>query len=339
MKLAEGTRIISRSDLFDSLPDEIVILILCKLASTASSPLDFVTVLLTCKRLNTLGVNRLVLSNAGPETLAVRAKNWCDEAHRFLKLCIHAGNKEALYILGMILFYCVQNRESGASLMAKAGIKLHTPALYSLALIQFNGSGGMKNDKDLPAGVALCERAAFLGHVDALRELGHCLQDGYGVPKKVEEGHYLIRQANVRELASILCTFDDTPFSSVSPPSIACEFHSHQQRPDLTDSYERESPCPPISSLRLLNRYWSNVPEERPHPANRFLVEWFNLRIGGIPGLGLRMCSNERCGRPETRKNEFRKCSGCGKVNYCSRGCQAYDWRLHHKVECAPIDD
>ncbi|KAJ0717479.1 putative F-box protein [Helianthus annuus] len=102
MKLAEGTRIISRSDLFDYLPDEIVILILCKLASTASSPPDFVTVLLTCKRLNTLGVNRLVLSNAGPETLAVRAKNWCDEAHRFLKLCIHAGNKEALYVLGMV---------------------------------------------------------------------------------------------------------------------------------------------------------------------------------------------------------------------------------------------
>ena len=36
-----------KSDLFESLPDEIVISILCKLSSTASSPSDFVTVLLT----------------------------------------------------------------------------------------------------------------------------------------------------------------------------------------------------------------------------------------------------------------------------------------------------
>ncbi|KAK3042553.1 hypothetical protein RJ639_001547 [Escallonia herrerae] len=65
--------------------------------------------------------------------------------------------------------------------MAKAVISSHTPALYSLAVIQFNGSDGSKNDKDLRASVALCARATFLGHIDALQELGHCLQDGYGI--------------------------------------------------------------------------------------------------------------------------------------------------------------
>ncbi|KAI3701686.1 hypothetical protein L6452_26945 [Arctium lappa] len=130
-----------------------------------------------CKRLNKLGVHPLVLSNASPETLAVEAKNWSDEAHRFLKLCVNAGNKEAYYTLGMIRFYCLQSRGSGASLMAKEAIKSHASALYSLALIQFNGSGGLKDAKDLRVGVALCARAAFLGHVDALRELGHCLQE------------------------------------------------------------------------------------------------------------------------------------------------------------------
>ncbi|KAJ8749701.1 hypothetical protein K2173_012252 [Erythroxylum novogranatense] len=88
--------------------------------------------------------------------------------------------------------------------MAKAAIKSHAPALYSLAVIQFNGSGGSKNDKDLRAGVALCARAAFLGHIDALRELGHCLQDGHGVPQSVAEGRRLLVQANARELASSL---------------------------------------------------------------------------------------------------------------------------------------
>ncbi|KHN24065.1 F-box protein [Glycine soja] len=175
-------------DFFDSLPDDLVLSILCKLSSTATSPSDFISVLITCKRLNSLGLHSLVLSKASHKTFSVKAKNWCDSLHRFLKHCADAGNIEACYTLGMIRFYCLQNRGSGASLMAKAAMNSHAPALYSLAVIQFNGSGGTKNDKDLRAGVALCARAAFLGHIDALRELGHCLQDGYGVKQNVTEG-------------------------------------------------------------------------------------------------------------------------------------------------------
>lgn len=25
-------------------------------------------------------------------------------------------------------------------------------------------------------------------------------------------------------------------------------------------------------------------------------------------------------------------------MNYCSRGCQALDWKLRHKMECVPMD-
>lgn len=216
--------------------------------------------------------------------------------------------------------------------MAKAAIMSHAPALYSLALIQFNGSGGMKNDKDLRAGVALCARAAYLGHVDALRELGHCLQDGYGVRKDAKEGRRLLLQANACELASVLRAFNTTPSPSTASPSSA-------ERPDLTES--DGSPGPSSSVLRLLNDNRCDLPEKKLHPANRFLIEWLGLRGGGVPGPGpgLRMCSDRWCGRPETRKNEFRRCSGCGMVNYCSRGCQARDWRVHHKVECAPMEE
>jgi hypothetical protein len=42
-------------------------------------------------------------------------------------------------------------------------------------VIQFNGIDGAKSDRELHAGAALCAHAAALGHVDALRELGHCL--------------------------------------------------------------------------------------------------------------------------------------------------------------------
>nr|DAD30562.1 TPA_asm: hypothetical protein HUJ06_009413 [Nelumbo nucifera] len=117
--------------------------------------------------------------------------------------------------------------------MAKAAISSHAPVLYSLAVILFNGSGASKNDKDLRANVALCARATFLGHIDALWELGHCLQDGYGVRQNITEGR-------------------------------------------------------------------------------RFLVQ--------------------------ARRHEFRRCSAYSTMNYCSRACHALDWKLRHKVECAPME-
>lgn len=325
-----------RSDLFDGLPDDIVISILCKLSATASAPSEFISVLITCKRLNRLALHPLVLSKAGPKTLALSAKNWSEDAHRFLKLCVAAGNTEASYFLGMIRFYCLKNRGSGASLMAKAAIRSHAPALYSLALIQFNGSGGLKNDKDLRAGVALCARAAFLGHVDALRELGHCLQDGYGVRKNVAEGRRLLVQANARELASVLCTLKSLPMPL--PLSSSTWQTSNQPRRIL---FAMDSATDAVYSgleCGLWSDFGCNLPVREVHPADKFLVEWFGLK-GGEAGNGLRMCSHGSCGRPETRRNEYRRCSGCGKVNYCSRGCQAHDWRMHHKVECAPMEE
>nr|POE99752.1 f-box protein [Quercus suber] len=52
--------IAGKRDLFDSLPDDLVISILCKLSSSATCPFDFAKVLLTCRRLNGLGLNFLV---------------------------------------------------------------------------------------------------------------------------------------------------------------------------------------------------------------------------------------------------------------------------------------
>nr|XP_043616642.1 F-box protein At5g50450 [Erigeron canadensis] len=305
------------SDVFDSLPDDLVISILCKLSSTASSPSELIVVLLTCKRLNKLGLDPLVLSKACSKTLSIRANKWCDGAHRFLKLCVKAGNIEAYYTLGMIRFYCLESRGNGASLIARAAIKSHALAFYSLALIQFNGSGALKNDdKDLRAGVALCARSAYLGHVDALRELGHCLQDGYGVQKNITEGRRLLVQANVRELASPLQIFNKT-----------------QPRPMVKNKTD-------FNNYDLFTDYGFHLTGQEIHPANNFMVEWFGSREDSTLGpQGLKMCSYKGCGRPETRKNEFRTCSGCGKVKYCSRGCQAHDWRVCHKVDCAPMEE
>ncbi|KAG0462578.1 hypothetical protein HPP92_021054 [Vanilla planifolia] len=80
----------------------------------------------------------------------------------------------------------------------------HPGALFSIAVIQFNGSGGSKNHMNIRAGALLCTRAASYGHIDALRELGHCLQDGYGLRQNVALGRRLLIQANARELAADL---------------------------------------------------------------------------------------------------------------------------------------
>ena len=315
-----------KHDLLDALPDDVVVSILSKLTSTASSPCDLINVLSTCKRLNRLGLNRVVLSKAGPKLFAIKAKNWSESAHRFLRNCVNAGNLHASYTLGMIRFYCLENRESGLSLMAKAAMKSHAPALYSLAVIQFNGSGGTKGDKDLRAGVALCARASLLGHIDALRELGHCLQDGYGVRQNVAEGRKLLVQANARELAFVLRAVARSS-SSASLLTWRNTLSNHSSSASSVSS----AVCP------LLSDYGYSVAVPEVQPANWFLREWFESGRGRL-GNGLRLCAHIGCGRPETRPHEFRRCSVCGKVNYCSRGCQALDWKLRHKMECSPAD-
>ncbi|CAN1141300.1 F-box protein At1g67340 [Linum perenne] len=93
------------------------------------------------------------------------------------------------------LILLLQNRGGRASLMVIGEdddyISSHAPSLYSLVVIEFNDNGGTKSDKDLRVGIALCARAAFLCHIDTLRELNHCLQDGYGVRQNIVEGHHL----------------------------------------------------------------------------------------------------------------------------------------------------
>ncbi|XP_054805173.1 F-box protein At1g67340 [Prosopis cineraria] len=313
---------------FDGLPDDLVLFILSKLSSTAPSPSHFITVLLTCKRLNQLALNRLVLSRAGEKIFAVKAKSWSEYAHRFLRRCVSAGNVHASYTLGMIQFYCLENRESGFKLIAQAASRSHAPALYSLAVIQFNGSGGSKSDKDLKAGVNLCAQASLLGHIDALRELGHCLQDGYGTTQNIAEGRRLLIQANARELARVLRSVSIKSFPSRLRSSLMM-WRVHRRLGN--DACRIEWICP------LLSDYGYSVAVPEVHPANRFLRDWYETGRG-VLGEELRLCAHIGCGRPETRPHEFRRCSVCGKVNYCSRGCQALDWKLRHKTECSPVE-
>ncbi|XP_020249049.1 F-box protein At1g67340-like [Asparagus officinalis] len=112
----------SNLDLFDALPDDLIVSVLSRLSSSAGSPSDLVSALVTCKRLNALGSNASVLSKASRECLVMRAKNWSESGDRFLKRCSDSGNLEASFTLGMIRFYCSEMRLSGLSLMARAAL-------------------------------------------------------------------------------------------------------------------------------------------------------------------------------------------------------------------------
>ncbi|KAI3700644.1 hypothetical protein L2E82_45292 [Cichorium intybus] len=109
--------------------------------------------------------------------------------------------------------------------MAKAAIKSHAPTLYSLALIQFSGSGGLKNEKDLHASVVLCVIAAFLDHIDALRELDNCLQHGSHVRKNIVEGCRLLVQANTHTHTPSLQVLPAPPSNYLNPSLIPVNQH------------------------------------------------------------------------------------------------------------------
>jgi TPR repeat protein len=206
-----------------------------------------------------------------------------------------------------IQFYCLRNYTSGADLLARAALSNHPTALYSLAVIHFNGSGRPYCHRDPSTGAALCAKSAALGNIDALREVGYCLQDGLGLPCCPSAAHRLLIKANAIELF--------TKKKRIGP------LHHYRHRKGY---------C-----CRLNIDTGSSV-----HEANRFMVEWWEL-AGKITETeeGLIMCSHILCGRRETRKHEFRRCSVCAAVAYCSRACQAMHWKMEHRAKCRLLLD
>ena len=68
-----------------------------------------------------------------------------------------------------------------------------------------------------------------------------------------------------------------------------------------------------------------------PPPGNAFLSEWWQTHA---PPERRRLCSHPGCGRLETRKHEFRRCTVCNAAFYCSFSCQTIDWKNGHKDQC-----
>ncbi|GAQ86195.1 hypothetical protein KFL_002750120 [Klebsormidium nitens] len=325
---------------------------------------------------------------------------------------------EAAYRLGLIYFYCLgaTHRTEGIQLLNRAAVADHPAAVYAIAVIHFNGSGGAREDKDLVSGVTLCARAALLGHLDAVRELGHCLQHGYGLIQDVPAGRKLLQLLENGDHAAATEKAMEALVNSMKQPQ-ALKFrardHYHPQpgdspRPNRrprfiprptnmgvasprkatveegrSDGGEGKVPTivaqvsqatkrarveaeKAIAAFRVARqeaerRKGLESPSGKKSPRGRegrrrdvgaqglegldgdsstaFMVNWFKKAARVVPGgaPGLRLCSHEHCGRVETRRHEFRRCSACGSVNYCSTVCQERDWKARHRKECTRL--
>ncbi|KAL2536733.1 F-box protein [Forsythia ovata] len=109
-----------------------------------------------------------------------------------------------------------------------------------------------------------------MGHIDAIRELGHCLQDGNGMKQNIVEGRRFFVQANARELATVLATAAPSALNSESWLTWNSLLHH------LHVAVTR---CP------LLSDFGCNVPALESHPVNQFLSDWFSGCDGNpLPG-------------------------------------------------------
>ncbi|CAI7845506.1 unnamed protein product [Closterium sp. NIES-53] len=184
---------------FDRVPDELVAEIARCVFAKAQSAADVAGMLVTCRRFSSVchpAASWSLRASAAIEMLLpADAARWTAAAQRLLLSAAAEGNLEAIYVVGMISFYCLNNHWAGAKLLAQAAEAGHGAAMYSLAIINFHGSGGASDDANPEVGVELSWRAARLGFLPALQELGHCFLDGYGVAQRTSLGQLLLQHA------------------------------------------------------------------------------------------------------------------------------------------------
>ena len=247
--------------------------------------------------------------------------------------------------MGSVDFYCrdvaggetaelaAARRTRGAALLARAAVAGSPDAHHTLAIMHFNGSGGKRKDKDPETGAAFCARGNILfGSADAKRELGHCLQDGFGVEQDVPLGRKLLAEAAAADVA--------TPAMDAAVVAATVAAAAAEER--LRKRTDINTLCAAVAAAAEVSAAAKHAAEQHltAPPVARFLLDWYDPNVcGKALAPGTHACSHPLCGRVETRRHEFRRCSCCGRTRYCSRSCQSLDWRLQHKFACLPLLD
>ncbi|CAI5981128.1 unnamed protein product [Closterium sp. NIES-65] len=198
---------------FDTLPDELISAILAKVVATSTNPACLAFLRSVSRRFYRLMADPTVLRFVAPRALLPHPAAWAAQtscsappqpspastlappapspstlalppsastttlagrsASRFMLLCGLAGNVDALFLLGMIKFYCQRDSRSGACLLVRAAEEGHVGALHALAAINAHGSGGSAADANPAVAAEVLWHAAVRGSRSALQELGH----------------------------------------------------------------------------------------------------------------------------------------------------------------------
>jgi len=326
-----------------SLPDDVLEVVFGHLARDAS-PGQYFNAMLTSKRFRDAGMSKRALSDVGEKVLSkATAENWNEGASAFAEAAVDAGSVFATFLVGSVDFYCRDStlesdeqcakarRSRGASLLARAAVAGSPDAHHTLAIMHFNGSGGKRKDKDPETGAAFCARGNILfGSAAAKRELGHCLQDGFGVEQDVQLGRKLLAEA---AKADVTTPAMDTAVVAATVAAGAVE-ERLRKRNDINTLNAAVAAAAEVSAAA---KHAAEQHLTAP-PVARFLLDWYDPEVcGNVLQPGTHACSHPLCGRVETRRHEFRRCSCCGRVRYCSRSCQSLDWRLQHKFACLPL--
>merc|ERR1712058_211705 len=74
----------------------------------------------------------------------------------------------------------------------------------------------------------------------------------------------------------------------------------------------------------------SDLPEKLFLNASESMAE--KMKTHNILGKTLALLKCANCGILEKSEKQFKKCSRCGFVFYCSKVCQRSDWKNHKKV-------
>lgn len=70
--------------------------------------------------------------------------------------------------------------------------------------------------------------------------------------------------------------------------------------------------------------------------ARQELFNKFNHERQSSMLLQLKTCANAACCQVELTAGEYKTCSKCRLVYYCSVSCQTTDWKRHKRIDCKP---
>ena len=90
-----------------------------------------------------------------------------------------------------------------------------------------------------------------------------------------------------------------------------------------------EQSCP------IARKWWTKAANQGQEDAINYLKKTPE-KIEGTTTTSSSRCS--ACGKPKSKYQKLRKCSGCHAVQYCNTECQKKHWKIGgHKKECKKL--